>query len=386
MFRRLAALLSMSILLHAEEMTSPVILYQNSLKNQEFGKEDSQQLHSEQMTVAQWQDIENASAKIGLPCPPDSSNFSTPEELSLFDTKELLGARDLESISLDPIALPMIEPAIDSIPKIKKTKSPFIATILSSLLPGLGHYYLGEARTASELLGGTLLGGAGVYLSRKDPYLFMTSIFTMQAVASYSVFAAYRDTKLYNGAILPNMPREDFKRLAAAPFQWSVLKKPEVWGGFLGALTIGSVISYFTFPDMHIASVRPTVYVLPLSALPIAIGEESMFRGFLQTVLSDSMPAWGAITLSSMLFGAAHIPNAMLLEPQYRQRYYLFSLPFVTGLGAYMGWMTHKNRSLKESVALHMWYDFTLMGVSALASTAAIGLGGPALLHYCFEF
>jgi hypothetical protein len=36
--------------------------------------------------------------------------------------------------------------------------------------------------------------------------------------------------------------------------------------------------------------------------------------------------------------------------------------------GVYDGWLTYKNHSLKESVAMHVLYDFILLGIGALAS------------------
>ncbi len=289
-----------------------------------------------------------------------------------------------ESIQASPISLSFPEPANTAPPLMKKTKSPTIAVLLSGLVPGMGHYYLGEPRIATEILGGSLLGGASAYVTRNDPSLFTTSLYTIQAVSSYGIYAAYRDANLYNGDALPSMPREDFKNLSAAPFQWSVLKKPEVWGACLGALAVGTTVVYFAFPKEAVSARIETTYIEPLSALPIAISEECLFRGFLQTALTEKLPPWGAITLSSLAFGAAHIPNAQQLEKPHQWRYYTFSLPLITGLGAYMGWLTYKNRSLKESVALHTWYDFTLMSAGILASKAAIG--GRAQFSHTWEF
>jgi membrane protease YdiL (CAAX protease family) len=277
-----------------------------------------------------------------------------------------------ESIQVSPISFSLPEPTEQAPFLVKKTKSPTVAVLLSSLVPGLGHYYLGEPRVGSGLLGGALLGGASAYATRNDPSLFATSLYTVRAVGGYGIFAAYRDAKLYNGNPLLTMPRDDFKSLTAAPFQWSVLKKPEVWGACLGALALATTTAYFAYPEDASARIK-TTYIEPLSALPIAIGEESIFRGFLQSSLGEVLPPWGAITLSSLAFGAAHIPNAQHLEQSHQWRYYTFSLPLITGLGAYMGWLTHKNHSLKESVALHAWYDFSLMFAGALASKAAIG-------------
>ena len=52
---------------------------------------------------------------------------------------------------------------------IRKPKSPTVSVLLSSLAPGLGHYYIGENCTANELLTGGVLSGACVYASKHDP-------------------------------------------------------------------------------------------------------------------------------------------------------------------------------------------------------------------------
>jgi len=291
-----------------------------------------------------------------------------------------------DSIQAAPISLTPPAPTEFAPPVVKTTKSPTAAVLLSALAPGLGHYYLGETRTGNQLLGGALLGGAAAYAARKDESLLVTSIYTVQAVSSYGIYAAYRDAKLYNGDALPLMPRDNFKDLSAAPFRWSVIKKPEVWGGFLGALAAGVTLVYFTHPedDADATARVKTTYIEPLSALPIAISEESLFRGFLQSSLYEALPAWGAITVSSLAFGAAHMANVWDKEPDEQRRYYTFSIPFITAMGAYMGWLSYKNHSLQESTALHMWYDFTLMAAGVLAGKAAIG--GRAQFAHSWEF
>ena len=98
------------------------------------------------------------------------------------------------------------------------------------------------------------------------------------------------------------------------------------------------------------------------------------------------MPPIGGITLSSLIFGAAHIPNAAEMSQDDRRRYYTFGLPLITGLGAYFGWLTYKNNSLKESVAVHAWYDFILMGLGALASEAVVPTGRPTHFSLAIPF
>ncbi len=273
--------------------------------------------------------------------------------------------------------MPTSEPFI-----LKPKKDPEMATLLSSFFPGLGHFYLGDSKTAGSLMGAASmeLGAlvAAAYEKQKDAAIF--SLLTFVNTLNYGVYAAYRDARAYNGQDLYHhkMPTEQLSDLTAAPFRWSVIKKPEVWGGCLGALAAAICVNYFAYtPETRIASVYSDNTKMqpwfPIIAFPVGIGEESLFRGVIQPRFAESLGPWGAIAASSVLFGAAHIPNALLLPQEERWRYYTFSLPLITGIGVYLGWLTQKTGSLKESVAVHAWYDFTLFSAAAIAQSAAIG-------------
>jgi membrane protease YdiL (CAAX protease family) len=256
-------------------------------------------------------------------------------------------------------------------------KSALISVGLSYLFPGLGHVYLGDMKTASSLAGTTCAGVGVASLYNFDKSAFITGIMTIQTAWSYGIYAAYRDVRFYNGTAgySYKMPTDSFEDLAFAPFRWSILKKPEVWGGFLGAFALAACTS-LAYPHDADARIHSSLSMdlmnsSPLIAFPVAIGEESFFRGFLQSQLAENLNPWAGIGLSSLAFGAAHIPNAFLLKPENRWRYYTFSLPLITAFGTYFGWLTHKNRSLQESVALHTWYDFILFAASSLATQAA---------------
>ncbi len=273
-----------------------------------------------------------------------------------------------QSISLETVPLEL--PPVD-----RPRKNSVIAVGLSSLIPGLGHFYLGEMGTAGGLLGSAFFSASLITIPGSPTYVETTSLATFQATWFYGIYAAYRDVRKYNGQIgySYKMPTDSLSELAYAPFRFSVLKKPEVWGGFLGAFALASTVAYFAFPnEAHIElKASTTSHFSSIAALPIGVGEESMFRGFLQSALLEFVPPWAGIALSSLSFGAAHIPNALVLNKEDRWRYYAFSLPLITGMGAYFGWITYKNRSLQESVAIHTWYDFVLLAASSLANHAA---------------
>ncbi|MES2273987.1 MAG: CPBP family intramembrane glutamic endopeptidase [Chlamydiota bacterium] len=305
------------------------------------------------------------SASLGIAAESDELplDLNHSEEITALD----LGSSLQQPAFSEQLELPI--PAFD-LPR----KSSFLAVSLSYLLPGLGHMYLGDINTA-----GSLMGSTGLSLSLALPgtgaSIQLPGIITLQSVWSYGIYAAYRDVRIYNRGTgySYKMPTDSFADLTFAPFRLSILKKPEVWGGFLGALAIATGTAYLAYPkDAHIRhnlSFKNDLF--PLVALPVGIGEESFFRGFLQSQLSETFTPWGGIALSSLAFGAMHIPNAIALEPQHRWRYYTFSLPLITTFGAYFGWLTYKNHSLQESTALHTWYDFVLFAASALATHAA---------------
>jgi membrane protease YdiL (CAAX protease family) len=255
-------------------------------------------------------------------------------------------------------------------------KSSFLTMGLSALCPGLGHAYLGEYATAGSLFGSSALFltfGSGEIAGEE---FTNSNLVALQNTWFYSMYAAYRDVRAYNGGsdYKYKMPTESLSELAWAPFQWSVIRKPEVWGGFLGALTVGAGIGYFLLSQQEDAELKvSTSSTFPLLAFPVGIGEESFFRGFLQPMLAERVTPWGGIILSSLLFGAMHLGNGLAMEPDARRQYYSVSIPFITSFGVYFGWIAYKNNSLKEGVALHSWYDFALFMASySLAQSASI--------------
>lgn len=283
------------------------------------------------------------------------------------DPSEEIASLNLGQTPITPEEIQLPAPSI-----VFPYKSPFLAVSLSSLFPGLGHVYLQEDTTASALMGGAGLGCSLAFHPNSPPAARIAGGMTFQTAWFYGIYAAYRDVRFYNGesSYSYRMPTDTFADLALAPFRWSVLKKPEVWGAFLGKLLLATTVVYFAYPREAlppILSVGPEL-AYPLIAFPVGISEEALFRGYLQSRLSETFTPWGGIALSSLVFGAAHIPNALSLPPKDQWRYLTFSLPLITFGGAYCGWLTYKNRSLKESVALHVWYDFALMAASALVT------------------
>jgi membrane protease YdiL (CAAX protease family) len=233
-------------------------------------------------------------------------------------------------------------------------------------------------KTAGGLIGTTGLGISMIALKPTEESVVVPSMLAIQNVWSYGVYAAYRDARIYNGqaGYTYKMPTDGLADLAYAPFNYKILKKPEVWGGLLASLGLAITVSYFAYPQESKAHAHMKISPkseMPFFALPVGIGEESLFRGYVQSQLMEKLNPTGAIILSSLSFGAAHIGNAFLMEREDRWRYYSFSLPLITAMGSYLGWLAHKNHSLQESVALHTLYDLVIFTAGAFATQATIG-------------
>ncbi len=290
--------------------------------------------------------------------------------LSKHEKSQEIAALDSSFAVQSPISFSMQEPIYQP-----KRVNANLAAVLSMICPGLGHAYLKDVSMAGYLFGSSSLA---VYAAIKEigntDVSFGLNI--AQNTWSYGIYSAYRDARIANGltGYSYKMPTDSFFDLATAPFRPSVLKKPEVWGGVLGALAVAFTTAYVVesiegrIPSPAASSRGP---LFPMMALPVGVGEEALFRGYLQTQFCEMFRPEIGITLSSLSFGAAHIPNAQALEKNRRWTYYSFSLPLITSLGAYLGWLTHKNGSLKESVAVHTLYDMALFSLAALADEEA---------------
>ncbi len=279
----------------------------------------------------------------------------------------------------------------------KSNKSPAGAAALSLLFPGAGHLYLNEWSTGTGLmcLGGaeltalaaTALDGWPKQGLDVDPTLLLASIW-YQNTWTYGVYAAYRDARLQLGdqGYRYPVPTDDLTDLLLAPFDPDVIFQPEVGLGLVGMIALGMLASYLV--DGRLASDRTLVgaervnfmgramhpaagislgelYYMGMF-LPVGIGEEALFRGVLQSGLSEHMGQWGGLASSSLIFGAAHAPNAYMMSDKGQQmRYMSIGVPFLTLLGGYMGWVyMHNGFSLAEPVALHFWYDFIMSTLS----------------------
>lgn len=291
----------------------------------------------------------------------------------------LFSEEESEIAYLEPTLLPeeFVAPQELNFTLPEPRKNSAVAVGLS-VIPGLGHAYLGDWRTAGGLAGSASAMVSTVSFDVGSDSFQNLNMLTLQNTWCYGFYAALRDTRAYNHfqGYSYKMPTDSLSELALAPFQWSVIKKPEVWGGVLGALVVASGLVYFTAAKNSKSSISLASELSPLGAFAVGIGEETFFRGFLQTTFSEAFTPWVGIVLSSALFGAAHISNTVFMDSESRKFYYKTMIPFISAFGGYFGWLTYKNKSLKESVAVHSWYDFILFSV-AYSATQSASVGKP---------
>jgi uncharacterized protein len=108
-----------------------------------------------------------------------------------------------------------------------------------------------------------------------------------------------------------------------------------------------SLVEEHLTPYLAGASVGGIVLVSVMAG----IGEEVLFRGVIQAGLADRLPAWLAVGLAALLFGAAH-----WLTTSYAV--------FATLIGVYLGVLFMITENLLVSAVTHALYD--VVALSAL--------------------
>ena len=91
------------------------------------------------------------------------------------------------------------------------------------------------------------------------------------------------------------------------------------------------------------------------AAIAAPLFEEFLFRGFLLPSLTRYVPTWGAIGISGLLFGVAHLSLSEILP--------------LTTLGIILGIVYVRTRNLLAPMLLHsLWNSSTLVSLFILGS------------------
>lgn len=185
------------------------------------------------------------------------------------------------------------------------------------------------------------------------------SLFNMRMIEIYST---YRTLHARTASINKIKPKQtSIISLAVSPFKWRYLKNPWVYTPPAIAGGLSFLLSSSENPPLSDAQEivmlgnlyspnRALLLFLVISTyryVLVATGEEMYWRGIVQTELTERLNPSLAFAISSLLFGAWHIPNKGLGS----------SIGAAVG-GGYLGYRYKRNGyDLGEVIATHFWIN-----------------------------
>lgn len=248
------------------------------------------------------------------------------------------------------------------------------------LIPGLSQLCRGKNIEGTALIAaGAIELGTGIAVGRERGFEHPGSAIPLVAVQDTWVYAnvePFIDRDLSQRSLYT--PQDSLADMLAAPFNIQVMKRPEVWAGTLLLLGIGIGATVLLEGDIDTsrAGDDPNVFGRTFDrriGYPLGIGvgaglfshvavaEEVMFRGVLQSGIARRRGPFQGWLIGSLGFGLTHSLNILALPEDDRRDYLLYAVPVITLLGSYMGYAYHKaDYSLSVPVAIHFWYDLLL--------------------------
>ncbi len=248
--------------------------------------------------------------------------------------------------------------------------SPTWAALWAHIIPGGGHMYQGD-------------WGKGLLFATTEVTLFTSSIVLLlkdkkktdmaalnlltlfQNEHFYNIYSAYQDAriKIKNENYLSDISKENALDLLTSPFDLNILGR---WTFLLPTAFVGGITAWLMSDSDRSVKIRSSgaSWAFPLlggQATTIGVGEEAYFRGYLQSEFKELFKnEWLAIGSQSVAFAAAH--DIYVDDPKLPKiaRYWPGALRFT--FAAYAGWLTERNKySIRENIAMHAWWDFTLL-------------------------
>ena len=176
------------------------------------------------------------------------------------------------------------------------------------------------------------------------------------------IYSTYRNLHARTASTNRVKPKKtSIASLAMSPFKWRYIKNPWVYTPLVIAGGLSFLLSSSENPSLSDAQeivmlgnqYSPNQVLLLYSAIAIykyvltATGEEMYWRGIMQTELTERLHPRVALVVSSLLFGAWHIPNNGL-----------GSSIGATVAGGYLGYRYKSNGyDLGEVIATHFWIN-----------------------------
>ncbi len=275
------------------------------------------------------------------------------------------------------IAIPALaSPRAASAESARIDDQPLRSALLLALIPGGGHFYLGESEAGATYAGTILpLIGGGVWLDRSNDRLGRDEINTLGLLAlkewELSLFTTYRSARRLQGYDLESIGIDDapVKDLFLSPFRRESYSDPMVaFAALLGAASAAyeSRHSRRALGDIRRVGILgidagrdsgAALYGIDAFGISLAagVGEEALWRGLIQNEMEGRLGARGGLLSTATLFGTAHLVN---LQGEIDARGALVG----TIGGLYLGGLYQRaEHRLAGPIAAHFWFNFAAM-------------------------
>lgn len=280
-------------------------------------------------------------------------------------------------------------------PAAAENVTPQSAVLWATFIPGGGHFRLGETATGLGYVGAEAGLGVWAYNLRHrlgEDEISLPLIY-LQQVHVTGIYTAYRNARLRGYDRFYSIPVDTTPSaaLVTAPFRWSVIKSPWVWGAALlgaGVNWAGASMSRERGSYRRLGGMRLQgrdydrrgalgayhAYWTPLS-VGAGVSEEMLFRGVLQAEWEEAYGPDKAVRASSILFGLAHVSDFRGAT--------LSNALFAAGAGYVLGRRTQHNRyRLSETIAAHAWFDIGAGAALFLADPDHNPIGAEVSFRY----
>ncbi len=216
------------------------------------------------------------------------------------------------------------------------------------------------------------------------PFLFFNQLYTIEK-SDYLL----RSLKIKFNKSNFNYKIPTFNEMLYAPFNIEEIKKPFVLT-FIAAGIIDAIISYSIAPKSngfkninkvygYGTEFNPTLgtstYFATSGLLSYGAGvsEEMLVRGGILPILDYKYGKTVGLTVSSILFSAAHIPSYLNIEDTGQL---IYAIAEITASSLIFGLNAQSNHyNIKTTIAAHSWFDFAVMTISWLLNPNENPLG-----------
>jgi len=181
----------------------------------------------------------------------------------------------------------------------------------------------------------------------------------------------------------------NFEQMLKAPFDFDEIQKPFVLA-FIVAGIVDAIISYsiapknqrltgvdrvFGYGNEFNSAMGTAIYTATSGVMSYGAGvsEEMIMRGGILPVLDYKYGKKVGLTVSSLLFSAAHIPSYLKINDT---KQLLYAITQITTVGFLLGMNAQNNHyNIKTVIAAHTWFNFMVMTTSWLLNPQENPLG-----------